>query len=135
MTQAFNGDLNSSFLQGKTRRRNKKEEESHASKTTWYLDSGCSKQMTGCKEYLTQFIEEEGSKVAFGNNSLGETKGYGVLNMGNACITNVIYVSGLEHNLLSVSQLCDNNFSIKIRKDEFTVKNSQKKLVLKGVRQ
>ncbi|XP_057811564.1 protein SMY2-like [Salvia miltiorrhiza] len=119
----------------KSRKQNKKKEEAQAPKNTWYLDSGCSKHMTGFKEYLSQYVEKAGSKVAFGDNSLGETKGYSILNMGNACISNVSYVSSLKYNLLSVSQFYDSGFSVKIKKVEFIVKNNKKKLVLKRVRQ
>ncbi|XP_057789354.1 uncharacterized protein LOC131006188 [Salvia miltiorrhiza] len=114
---------------GKTKKQNKKKEEAKAPNNTWYLDCGCSKHMTGCKEYLTQYVEKAGSKVVFGDNSLGETKGYSELNMGNVCISNVSYVS------LSVSQFCDSGFSVKIKRDEFTVRNNNKKEVLNGVRQ
>ncbi|XP_057811506.1 uncharacterized protein LOC131025735 [Salvia miltiorrhiza] len=79
-------------FEGKSRKQSKNKEGGKVPKHTWYLDSGCSKHITGYKEYLTY------------------------------------YVSGLKHNLLFVSQFCDNGFSMKIKKDEFIVKNSKKKL-------
>ncbi|KAJ9542201.1 hypothetical protein OSB04_028707 [Centaurea solstitialis] len=36
----------------------------------WYLDSGCSKHMTGRKELLFNYKEEYGGSVKFGNNDL-----------------------------------------------------------------
>ena len=80
-------------------------------------------------------MEKAGPKVVFGDNSLAETKGYGVLHMGNAIISNVSYVAGLKHNLLSVSQFCDNGFKVEIEKDGFTLVNKREKVVLKGFRQ
>ncbi|GJR87528.1 retrovirus-related pol polyprotein from transposon TNT 1-94 [Tanacetum coccineum] len=50
----------------------------------WYLDSGCSKHMTGDRSQLTNFI-------------------------GNFTISRVYYVEGLRHNLFSVGQFCDSN--------------------------
>jgi len=34
----------------------------------WYLDSGCSRHMTGDKQCFMSFIKKEGCLVTFGNN-------------------------------------------------------------------
>ncbi len=75
--------------------------------TVWYIDSGCSKHMTHNKHLLSCFQAKEGHKVVFGDNSYGLTKGVGTLIVGDVHITEVYYVEGLKHNLLSVSQFCD----------------------------
>ncbi|GJW82359.1 retrovirus-related pol polyprotein from transposon TNT 1-94 [Tanacetum coccineum] len=41
----------------------------------WYLDSGCSRHMTGIKQYLHRYSKESGPKVVFGDDSLGDTEG------------------------------------------------------------
>ncbi|XP_073153345.1 uncharacterized protein [Henckelia pumila] len=46
-------------------------------KTTWYLDSGCSRHMTGNKELLSEIIHYNGPKIIFGDNSNGKTVGKG----------------------------------------------------------
>ncbi|GJW06762.1 retrovirus-related pol polyprotein from transposon TNT 1-94 [Tanacetum coccineum] len=48
----------------------------------WYLDSGCSRSMTGVKSYLYKYIEQPGPKVVFGDNSSCITEGYGSINCG-----------------------------------------------------
>ncbi|GJS08387.1 retrovirus-related pol polyprotein from transposon TNT 1-94 [Tanacetum coccineum] len=52
------------------------------------------------------------SKVIFGDDSLGDTKGYGSVNCNGIIFTRVAYVNSLKHNLISISQLCDANFKI-----------------------
>ena len=43
--------------------------------------------------------------MKYGNNETGEIKGYGIITNGNFIIRKVAYVEGLQHNLISVSQL------------------------------
>ena len=75
----------------------------------WYIDSGCSKHMTGDKEKLQSYsaLEKE-RKVSFGNDTHVAIKGKGfVLLKEKVKAWNVMSVDGLTHNLLSVSQMCD----------------------------
>ncbi|GKE58622.1 hypothetical protein Tco_1497807, partial [Tanacetum coccineum] len=46
-------------------------------KPIWYLDSGCSRYMTGVKSYLHKYVEQLGPKVVFGDDSTCTTEGYG----------------------------------------------------------
>nr|GEY98684.1 retrovirus-related Pol polyprotein from transposon TNT 1-94 [Tanacetum cinerariifolium] len=46
-------------------------------KPIWYLDSGCSRHMTGVKSYLHKYMEQRGCKVVFGDDSTCTTEGYG----------------------------------------------------------
>ncbi|GJV43134.1 hypothetical protein Tco_1427670 [Tanacetum coccineum] len=48
----------------------------------WYLDSGCSRSMTGAKSYLHKYVEQPGPKVVFGDNSSYITEGYGSIKRG-----------------------------------------------------
>ncbi|GJZ55189.1 hypothetical protein Tco_0610382 [Tanacetum coccineum] len=52
-------------------------EEDYLKRSVWYLDSGCSRHMTGVKQYLHRYSKEPGPKVVFGYDSLGDTEGYG----------------------------------------------------------
>ncbi|GJS47083.1 retrovirus-related pol polyprotein from transposon TNT 1-94, partial [Tanacetum coccineum] len=54
--------------------------------------------------------EEPGPKVFFGDDSSGDTERYGLVNCNGITFTRVVYVNGLKHNLISISQLCDANF-------------------------
>ncbi|GJY26258.1 retrovirus-related pol polyprotein from transposon TNT 1-94 [Tanacetum coccineum] len=53
----------------------------------WYLDSGCSRHITGVKQYLHIYSKESGPKVEFGDNSLGDTEGYGLVNCNGITFT------------------------------------------------
>jgi len=71
----------------------------------WYIDSGCSKHMTGDKDKLESYTAlEKGKKVSFGNDTPAAIKGKGIAQLKEKVKDgNVLYVDGLKHNLLSVS--------------------------------
>jgi len=63
-------------------------------------------------------VSKEEEYVTFGDNNKGRIMGEG--NIGNqhkTQIKNVLYVNGLKHNLLSISQLCDKGFKIEFNKN------------------
>eukprot|EP00253_Pinus_taeda_P001867 PITA_01867 len=80
----------------------------------WYIDSGCSKHMTGDKEKLESYTSlEKGKKVSFGNDTPTAIKGKGIAQLKEKVKAgNILYVDGLKHNLLSVSQMCDNGTEV-----------------------
>ncbi|GKA83600.1 retrovirus-related pol polyprotein from transposon TNT 1-94 [Tanacetum coccineum] len=49
--------------------------EDYLKRSVWYLDSGCSRHMTGIKQYLHRYSKESGPKVVFGDDSSGNTMG------------------------------------------------------------
>ena len=75
----------------------------------WYMDSGCSKNMTGDKEKLHSYNALEKEKnVSFGNDTHAIIKGKGYVFLKEKVkARNVMYVDRLNHNLLSVNQMCD----------------------------
>ncbi|XP_038992978.1 uncharacterized protein LOC120116622, partial [Hibiscus syriacus] len=80
---------------------------------SWYLDSGCSRHMTGDKSRFIELNAKNGGEVTFGDNSKGHIEGIGTIgNTSSIQIKNVLYVNGLKHNLLSISQLCDKGFNV-----------------------
>ncbi|KAJ9553558.1 LOW QUALITY PROTEIN: hypothetical protein OSB04_017603 [Centaurea solstitialis] len=79
---------------------------------TWYVDSGCSRHMTGLIELLSSYVNKEGSSMAFGGNQKGKIKVYGMIVKGEIIVNQVSYVDGLKHNLISVSQHCDNEMDV-----------------------
>ncbi|GJT58075.1 retrovirus-related pol polyprotein from transposon TNT 1-94 [Tanacetum coccineum] len=70
----------------------------------WYLDSGCSKHMTGDRSQLTNFVNKFLGTVKFGNDHVEKILGYGDYQIGNVTISRVYYVEGLGHNLFSVGE-------------------------------
>src|SRR4051812_4018956 len=80
---------------------------------SWYLDSGCSRHMTGRRPMFQDLVLKSGGEVKFGGDQKGKIIGSGTISMGNSpSITNVLLVEGLTHNLLSISQLSDNGYDI-----------------------
>ncbi|GJZ07319.1 retrovirus-related pol polyprotein from transposon TNT 1-94 [Tanacetum coccineum] len=65
-------------------------------KPIWYLDSGCSRHMTGVKSYLHKYVEQPGPKVGFGDDSTCTTKGYGSIKCNGIVSIKVAFVNGLK---------------------------------------
>ncbi|GKC30652.1 integrase, catalytic region, zinc finger, CCHC-type containing protein, partial [Tanacetum coccineum] len=82
----------------------------------WYLDSGCSKHMTGDRSWLRNFVKKFIETVQFRNNHFGAIMGYGDYVIGDSVISKVYYVEGLRHNLFSVGKFCDSNLEVAFRK-------------------
>ena len=75
----------------------------------WYVNSGFLKHMTGDKEkHQSCSALEKEKKVSFGNETPAVIKGKGfVLLKEKVKAGNFMYVDGLKHSQLSVSQMCD----------------------------
>ncbi|GJW62822.1 retrovirus-related pol polyprotein from transposon TNT 1-94 [Tanacetum coccineum] len=70
----------------------------------WYLDSGCSKHMTGNRSKLMNFVEKDHRvSIRFGNDHLGAYHGYGDFVMGDMLISRVYYVVSRGTNLYTIS--------------------------------
>ncbi|GJV61672.1 retrovirus-related pol polyprotein from transposon TNT 1-94 [Tanacetum coccineum] len=78
----------------------------------WYLDSGCSKHMTGDRSQLTNFVNKFLGTFKFGNDHVVKILGYGDYQIRNVTISRVYYVEGLGHNLFFVGQFCDSNLKV-----------------------
>ncbi|GJZ56766.1 retrovirus-related pol polyprotein from transposon TNT 1-94, partial [Tanacetum coccineum] len=87
----------------------------------WYLDSGCSKHMTGYRSQLINFVYKFLDTVKFGNDQIAKIMGYGDYQMGNVTISWVYYVEGLGHNLFSVGQFCDSYLEVAFCKHTYFV--------------
>ncbi|GJV15893.1 retrovirus-related pol polyprotein from transposon TNT 1-94 [Tanacetum coccineum] len=77
-----------------------------------YLDSSCSKHMTGDRSQLTNLVNKFLGIVKFGNDHVAKILGYGDYQIRNVMISRVYYVEGLGHNLFSVRQFCDSNLEV-----------------------
>ena len=73
----------------------------------WYLDSGCSRHMTGDRSKLINYVDKFIGTVRFENDEFATIVGYGDYKLGDTVITRVYYVEGLKHNLFSVCHFCD----------------------------
>ncbi|GJZ99147.1 retrovirus-related pol polyprotein from transposon TNT 1-94 [Tanacetum coccineum] len=100
----------------------------------WYLDSGCSKHMTGDRSQLTNFVSKFLGTIKFGNDHVAKIMGYGDYQIGNVTISRVYYVEGLGHNLFSVGQFCDSNLEVAFRQHTCYIRNLEGVDLLTGSR-
>ncbi|GJU85775.1 retrovirus-related pol polyprotein from transposon TNT 1-94 [Tanacetum coccineum] len=98
----------------------------------WYLDSGCSKHMTGDRSRLMNFMKKFIGTVRFMNDHFGAIIGYGDYVIGDSVIYRVYYVEGLWHNLFSVGQFCDSDLEVAFRKHFCYVRDTDGVELLKG---
>lgn len=105
-------------------------------KKIWFLDSGCSRHMTGDASMFFKFNEKESGHVIYGDNTKDEILGEGV--MGNPSIItieNVLLAKGLKLNLLSISQLCDKGYFVVFDTLSCVIEHkASKAIVFKGCR-
>ncbi|KAL6342996.1 hypothetical protein AAG906_017016 [Vitis piasezkii] len=95
-------------------------------KDKWFLDSGCSRHMTGDESKFAFLTKRKRGYVTFGDNAKGRIIGQG--NIGNgtsSLIESVLLVDGLKHNLLSISQLCEKSFKVIFEASHCIIKDIQ----------
>ncbi|GJV97473.1 putative reverse transcriptase domain-containing protein [Tanacetum coccineum] len=78
----------------------------------WYLDSRCSKHMTGKCSHLTNFVNKFLGTVKFGNDQIAKIMGYDDYQIRNVTISRVYYVKGLGHNPFSVGSRGTNLYTL-----------------------
>jgi hypothetical protein len=85
---------------------------------TWLVDSGSSRHMTGSRESLTSLSEEDSRlQVELGDNAKFAVKGVGAASFQLQSekplkMSDVLYVSGLKKNLLSISAMKDRGYVV-----------------------
>ncbi|KAI3725248.1 hypothetical protein L1987_65029 [Smallanthus sonchifolius] len=80
--------------------------------------SGCSRHMTGNMALLQDVKPFRGGYVAFVGEKGGNITCHGVVSNGCVSFGNVNFCEQLKHNLLSVSQMCDKEYSMMFDKSE-----------------
>ena len=87
----------------------------------WYVDSGCSRHMTGNADLLHNVKPYHGGEVKFAGAKGGAITGQGHLGNESFGFGKVNYCEQLKHNLLSVSQMCDHKVTVYFDKKECLV--------------
>jgi hypothetical protein len=101
----------------------------------WYLDSGCSKHMTGDKTILKEVHMGKGGRITYGDGSQSKVIGKGINDiLGLETSQEALYVEGLKANLLSISQFCDNDLVVQFSKKECNIFDSSGKWLMGGER-
>ncbi|GJU01359.1 putative ribonuclease H-like domain-containing protein [Tanacetum coccineum] len=96
---------------------------------TGFVDSGCSRHMTGNIAYLSDFKEFDGGYVTFGGGAHGgRISGKGTLKTNSLDFENVYFVNDLKLNLFSVSQMSDKKNYVLFTDTEYIVLSPNFKL-------
>ncbi|KAG9440556.1 hypothetical protein H6P81_020721 [Aristolochia fimbriata] len=102
----------------------------------WFLDTGCSNHMTGQRDLFTSLDNTVTTEVKFGNDSRIPVKGKGQIGIkakdgSMQKISDVYYVPGLHFNLLSVGQLAEKGYDVRIQGGQCTIQDSKQGLIAK----
>ena len=73
--------------------------------------------------------------MKFGDGSHSQVLGKGTVDIpGLPLLTDVLYIKGLKVNLLSITQICDEDFLVQFSKKGCPILNEEGVQVLKGLR-
>nr|GEV66922.1 retrovirus-related Pol polyprotein from transposon TNT 1-94 [Tanacetum cinerariifolium] len=100
----------------------------------WYLDSGCSKDMTGDLSQLTNFVNKFLGTVKFGIDHVAKIMGYGDYKIGNVTISRVYFEEGIGHNLFFAGHFCDSDLEVAFRQHACFIHNLEGVDLLTGSR-
>ena len=107
-----------------------------ASIDAWYFDSGWSRHMIGNRSLFSELKECASGHVTSEDGAKGRIIAKGNIVKNNLPYLNdVRYVEGLKANLISVSQLCDQGYSVHFSKDRCVVVDENKRVLMYGCRQ
>jgi hypothetical protein len=86
-------------------------------KNIWLIDSGCSRHMTGDRGWFSSLVPVVTKRyITFGDNGRGRVLLEGEIKVSDKiALKRVALVQSLEYNLLSVSQLLDEDFEVLFR--------------------
>ncbi|XP_070019924.1 uncharacterized protein [Nicotiana sylvestris] len=104
-------------------------------KGKWYLDSACSRHMTGGKQLFKTVTKLDGETITFGDKSKGNVIRVGRVPLSSIYDVDKVYlVDELSYNLLSISQLCDNDCEVHFKKHGWFIEDKSGKVILSGNR-
>jgi len=87
--------------------------------------------MTGDASKLISISLKQDGHVTYGDNNKGKILCKGTIgNENSLLIHDVLYVEGLKHNMLSISQLCDRGYQVTFRMNSCEIRLPNSKDVL-----
>ncbi|GKD59628.1 putative ribonuclease H-like domain-containing protein, partial [Tanacetum coccineum] len=102
----------------------------HALKNKGIFDSGCSRHMTGNKDFLIDYQDINEGFVAFGGSAIGgNITGKGKIRTDKLDFKDVFFVKELKFNLFSISQMCDKKNNVLFTETECLVLSPYFKLL------
>ena len=101
----------------------------------WYLDSDCSRHMTRDKSPFKSLKEKVGDYVTFGDGIHAQVLGKGTIEIPRLpLLKDVLYIKRLKANLLSITQICNEDFLIQFSKKGCIIIDEEGIQVLEGNR-
>jgi hypothetical protein len=102
-----------------------------ALKNIWWIDSGCSRHMTGDRGWFSSLVPVVTKRyITFGDNGRGHVLSEGEIKVSDKItLRRVALVQSLWYNLLSVSQLLDEGFEVLFRPSGSQILDSRGDLV------
>jgi hypothetical protein len=106
------------------------------SEQRWYLDSGASNHMTGCRAAFSELDEKHGGSVRFGDGSQVQIRGRGTVlfrckNSEHRALTEVYYIPELRSSIISLGQLDEHGAEVLIRQGVLRIKDQDRRLLAK----
>ena len=97
----------------------------------WYLNSSYCRHMTGDKSLFKSLKEKVGDHMTFGDGSHAQVLGKGIVDIPRLpLLKDVLYIKGLKVNLLSITQICDEDFIVQFSKKGCIIIDEEKIQVL-----
>ena len=91
--------------------------------------------MTSVKKFLVGIKPSLTNSVTFGDGLKGKVMGVGKLDYaGQPRLDDVLFVEGLNSNLISISQLHDQGLKVNFTNSECLIKNEKDEVIMKGSR-
>ncbi|XP_019431112.1 PREDICTED: uncharacterized protein LOC109338358 [Lupinus angustifolius] len=102
-----------------------------------YLDISCSNNMTGHKEWFISLDDSVKTKVEFADDSFIIAEDIGRIMIRRkdgmaSYISNVLYVPKMKNNLISLGQLLEKGYYMRLEDRMLKIYNKNKILILKG---
>lgn len=105
-------------------------------KQVWFLESGCSNHMCGCKDWFYDLDENYRTTVKLGDNSRMSVMGKGSINLNIEgrvhTVIDVFYILELKNHLLSIGQLQERKLEVFFKENKCKVYHKQKGLLLQS---
>nr|GEX13251.1 ribonuclease H-like domain-containing protein [Tanacetum cinerariifolium] len=95
----------------------------------WIKDSECSKHMTDKQKLFSSYKAYNGENIIFGSNLHGNIIGKGTISHESLIIENDENVDNSKFNLLTIGQLCDNNFNVVFTEHDSEIIKDKKVIV------
>lgn len=92
--------------------------------------------MTREHSFFSQFEEKDEGNLTFGDGNVARIACRGTIEVSRLPkLTDVLYVQGLKHNLLSIIQICDRGYVVHFTQGSCNIKNKKaNRTLVRGIR-